>query len=164
MKKLLTLAFTSALLSAAGQKKIDYMKIRDDIRPPLCGPRDSLSTTEVYARLLALDTNTIGKNLYQYYDDRQEMEYLLCAHQHDTAMMRKSAESAEKGLYHMPSSASCLWSAAFAYGWLGECEKMEHHLGLYVERVKKRYRTSDVQVERLRAHCPTKPDQPKSDP
>jgi hypothetical protein len=160
----ISLTLITIILSVSGQNKIDYMTIRDSIRPPLCGPRDSLGTTEVYERLLTLDTNTIGKNLYQYYDDRQEMEYLLCAHWHDTTMMRKSAESAEKGLYHHPSSASCLWSAAFAYGWLGECEKMEYYLGLYVERVKKRYRTSDVQVERLRAHCLKDPDQPKSEP
>lgn len=152
IKQLFTFLLVFVSFYSTAQKKIDYWKIRDDLRPPLCGFRDSLSTTEVYANLLALDTTTIKKHIGQYYRDLSEMEYLLCMYRHDTTMMRNSALNSVKAIYHESKSQTALWSAAFCFGHLGECEKMRYYLNLYRERIPKKYHSQE-QIALLEQEC-----------
>ncbi|TSJ41298.1 hypothetical protein [Fluviicola chungangensis] len=154
MKKIVVILFIS--LSKLSIAQLDYKAMKDTICPSVCGIRDSITLSEIYPKLLNLDTNQISEGLADYYIDLSNIQYELCLRNHsDTAMLRLSLISAEKALYHSPRNIEMLWNAGFFYRVLGDCEKALYYLKRYGEACPKKYwKDNKDQIALLLGHCP----------
>jgi hypothetical protein len=155
MKMTLTLFAFSVLSSCAAQKKIDYLKIREDVRAPLCGIRDSVSTRETYANLLAVDSSSLKKNKDMYYGDLAEMERLLYMYHGNVGMLRSEIDHSMAEISYNPKAYDAMWGLAFAFHLFGECARMEDYLKMYDAAVPKKSRHSNEaeRIALLRERC-----------
>ena len=158
INRLLTIFFTMSFSGIFAQKvDHDYLKSRDDLFNPVCGWRDSLTAAEVAAQMLAADTNKIKRNIDFYFADLAMVESELYAYTMDTTILRSSANHYLSAVYHNPDSDAGLWGAAFNLQRLGDCEKSSYYLSLYEQRVEKKYRISQGQIDLLKSKCSPKP-------
>jgi hypothetical protein len=139
MKCLVLFSFV-IFVSTSFAQKLDYLKMKDTICPPICGWRDSLSLTEIRSGMLALDTNRLtNESLSYYFDDLAGIEYELFAYTLDSNLIENSAWHNVRATAYDPESYFVYWNAAFAYGMLRECEKMKYYLTLFKEKCPRKY-------------------------
>lgn len=155
MKYLITVCFT-IVTAASFSQKLDYLKIKDTIYPASCGWRDSLSITEIRPKMLSLDTNELTqKSRYSYFVDLADIEYQLFAYTRDSSMIEQSAIHSAAAASCDPESYGMYWNTAFAYGLLGECDKMKYYLTLYKEKCPARHmkKNEKKQIYYLQQRC-----------
>jgi hypothetical protein len=151
MKALITTIAILTTMTAQGQ--LDYMKIRDTVCPQICGFRDSIDLEKIYPKMLLLRPNQINKDLQEFYHDLAVIEYELYIVKGDTNYLRLAANSNVKAFEYDPEHKIGLWNAAFAFGHLGDCEKMWYYLNLYQETISKRKWKTDEQIGYLQSYC-----------
>lgn len=155
MKALFTCVIAFSCFCCTAQK-LDYRKMKDTICPPLCGWRDSVTLVEIIPKLLAIDTNQLHrKSLSAYFDDLAMIEYELYAYTLDTSLIRTSAEHSALAAKYNPKLYGAYWNAAFAFGMLQDCEKMNLYLSLYKKKVPRRFidESDKEQMRALEAKC-----------
>ena|GEM_PF-1413805 len=112
-------------------QKVDYLDIRDELIVLSCsGPIDSADVFNSIRNLETLDTTAIRKNIHVYYEDLG-VKYWLASLGQNRIFLEKSISANQSALYHKPKDAKALWSLAFAYGLLKDCEMARHYFKLY---------------------------------
>ncbi len=154
MKKTLILAFI--FLSNVSFAQLDYLNVKDTVCPNICGFRDSTTLSEIYYKLLHLDTSQFSQGLAVYYADLSAVQYELCLrNKTDKTLLSLSLASAEKSLVHHPNDIGMLWNVGFFYKTLGNCEMALIYLKKYGEVCPKKYwKENKDQIQLFLDHCP----------
>ena len=150
------LLLTSSSITA--QKKVDYLKVRDDLVVLSCGEKiDSADVIKSIQNLEAFDTTRIKKNIDQYYLDLGTY-YWLVGGPNNKIYADKSISALNKVLYHQPNSRRAFWDLAFVYGFLYDCEKAKIYFAQYHQNTPSEYESeySTEQENSLLAKCESK--------
>lgn len=155
MKKILLPIFICLTKFTIAQ--LDYNKMKDTICPSFCGIRDSITLSEIYPKLLSLDTTKVSTGLDKYYSDLSDVQYEMCLrNKSDKSMLKLSLASAEKSLYHNPENIEMLWNVGFYYKTFGNCERALYYLEKYGEICPKKYwKDNKDQISLFLISCPS---------
>ncbi len=139
------------LLNSAYGQKIDYRHIRDSVMALTCGAVDSSTVYGSFRNLMALDTNTIGKNIHQYYEDLGICYWMMSGGKNEKYLYQ-SIKANQSAIYHKPRSTKALWNLSFAYFQIGDCDNGKRYLTLYNKYTRKKYSDTEMEVSLL-ARC-----------
>jgi len=148
MKAILFCIFIAGHINVEAQES-DYAKIRPSIIALTCGTKDVSMIDTSITQLLALDTNTIEKNLSVYYEDLGQLYWLKAVRLPNDSNLVKSIAFTQKALYHNPKSTKAYWNLACAHIFNGDCEQGQQCLEKYNQYIKPKYRDEEEQKQLL---------------
>ena len=142
------LLFSTQLFS----QKLDYLKLKRNLKLITCTRMDSATVLGTYNFLNSLDSNKIAKNKFWYFYDFGMCYYTMYLASKKNADLQLSITKLKSALKINSKSTSVFWNLSFDYSLLGECEKSADALAKYLRYAIKE-EIDTTQVGWLKKRC-----------